>query len=127
MKKETLEEAAEKKFNYFKVKNPIVVLDSHIRPYKLGFLHGAKWQSEWISVNESLPESGENILMHHEIYGIGIGYYTPLDEHWGGTFHGVPVIVSNNKITHWMKLPSKPIYEDLVDAKKFKKQTNNQK
>jgi hypothetical protein len=44
-KQETLEEAAVKEFNDFKEKNPIV-RDSHVYPYKLGFLHGAKWQSE---------------------------------------------------------------------------------
>ena len=44
-KQETLEEAAVKKFNDFKEKNPIV-LDSHVYPYKLGFLHGTKWQQE---------------------------------------------------------------------------------
>jgi hypothetical protein len=44
-KQETLEEAAENAFNNFKRENPIVP-EKHILPYKLGYIEGAKWQSE---------------------------------------------------------------------------------
>ena len=62
----------------------------------------------WISVNESLPDSGENVLIHHKEYGIGIGYCIPLDGSFAGTFHGIPVIDEDKQTTHWMKLPVLP-------------------
>lgn len=63
---------------------------------------------DWISVNESLPESGENVLIYHKQYGVGIGYCVPLDGSFAGTFHGVPIIDEMKQTTHWMKLPCPP-------------------
>lgn len=64
----------------------------------------------WISVKEKLPESGENVLIHHKQYGIGIGYCIPLDGSFAGSFHGVPVIDESKQTTHWMKLPCPPAF-----------------
>ena len=44
-KQETLEEAAESLFNDFQKENQIIPKND-IRPYKLGFIQGAKWQQE---------------------------------------------------------------------------------
>ncbi len=63
---------------------------------------------EWIKVTDSIPQSGENVLMYHSKYGIGIGYCIPLDGLFAGTFHGVPVIDEDKKTTHWMPLPEPP-------------------
>ena len=49
-KQETLEEAAENAFNRFQNENPIVP-SNHIRPYKLGFINGIKWQVENSNIN----------------------------------------------------------------------------
>tara|TARA_R110000868_G_scaffold402839_1_gene679570 strand:+ start:212 stop:475 length:264 start_codon:yes stop_codon:yes gene_type:complete len=40
---QTLEEAAERLFKEFQIENPIVT-NKDIRPFKLGFINGAKWQ-----------------------------------------------------------------------------------
>jgi len=45
MKKETLEEVAERLFKKFQLENPIVP-NSYIRPFKLGVIYGAKLQAE---------------------------------------------------------------------------------
>ena len=45
MKEETIEEAAERLFNNFQKENPIIS-KKDIRPFKLGFIKGTKWQQE---------------------------------------------------------------------------------
>jgi hypothetical protein len=52
---ETLEEAAENAFNDFQSKNPIVP-QKHIRPFKLGFANGTKWQAGRMYSPEELKE-----------------------------------------------------------------------
>jgi hypothetical protein len=54
--KETLEEAAENAFNDFKSKN-LIVPQKHILPFKLGYIEGAKWQTENKYSEEDLMEA----------------------------------------------------------------------
>ncbi len=56
MKKETLEEAAERLFNDFQKENQIVP-KKDIQPFKLGFAKGAKWQAERMYTEEDLREA----------------------------------------------------------------------
>ncbi len=45
MKEETIEEVAERLFNNFQKENPIIPTED-IRPFKLGFIKGIKWEQE---------------------------------------------------------------------------------
>ena len=54
--KETLKEAAENLFNDFQKENQIIPKND-IRPYKLGFIQGAKWQQERSYSEEDLREA----------------------------------------------------------------------
>jgi hypothetical protein len=53
MKEETIEEAAERLFNNFQKENPIIS-KKDIRPFKLGFIKGAKWQAERMYSEEDM-------------------------------------------------------------------------
>jgi hypothetical protein len=53
MKEETIEEAAERLFNNFQKENPIIS-KKDIRPFKLGFIKGTKWQSERMYSEEDM-------------------------------------------------------------------------
>jgi hypothetical protein len=53
MKEETIEEAAERLFNNFQKENPIIPTED-IRPFKLGFIKGTKWQAERIYSEEDM-------------------------------------------------------------------------
>jgi hypothetical protein len=55
-KQETLEEAAERLFKEFQIENPIVP-NNHIRPFKLGFIKSAKWQSKRMYSEEDIKEA----------------------------------------------------------------------
>lgn len=58
----------------------------------------------WIKVTERLPESGQQVIMFHIEYGIGIGYCIPFNGSFAGTFNNVPVIDEDNKVTHWQEI-----------------------
>jgi hypothetical protein len=53
MKEETIEEAAERLFSNFQKENPIIS-KKDIRPFKLGFIKGTKWQSERMYSEEDM-------------------------------------------------------------------------
>jgi hypothetical protein len=53
MKEETIEEAAERLFNNFQKENPIIS-KKDIRPFKLGFIKGTKWQAERMYSEEDM-------------------------------------------------------------------------
>ena len=56
MKEETIEEAAERLFNNFQKENPIIS-KKDIRPFKLGFIKGTKWQQERMYSEEDLKSA----------------------------------------------------------------------
>ena len=53
MKEETIEEVAERLFNNFQKENPIIS-KKDIRPFKLGFIKGTKWQAERMYSEEDM-------------------------------------------------------------------------
>jgi hypothetical protein len=61
MKQKSLEETAENAFNDFQSKNPIVP-QKHIRPFKLGFANGAKWQAERMYNEEDMKLFAEWLI-----------------------------------------------------------------
>lgn len=69
MQKETLEEAAESKFNIFKKENPIVPKE-HINPFKLGFINGAKWQAERMYSEEDIKNAFDSAREFNSLDGI---------------------------------------------------------
>ena len=67
-------------------------------------------QSEWISVEERLPEIGTRVLLCGRYEGKGIiaycatGYFDGITyrEHWGADINGTA------EVTHWQPLPEPP-------------------
>jgi hypothetical protein len=55
MKEETIEEAVERLFKDFLFENPIIPKED-IRPFKLGFIKGTKWQSKRMYSEEEVLE-----------------------------------------------------------------------
>jgi hypothetical protein len=55
MKEETIEEAVERLFKDFLFENPIIPKED-IRPFKLGFIKGTKWQSKKMYSEEEVLE-----------------------------------------------------------------------
>jgi hypothetical protein len=67
-KQETLEEAAERLFSNFQKENPIIPIPKEdIRPFKLGFIKGAKWQQEQ-DKNKYSEEDVYHILCEHTAF-----------------------------------------------------------
>ena len=56
MKEETIEEVAERLFNNFQKENPIIS-KKDIRPFKLGFIKGTKWQAERMYSEEDMMKA----------------------------------------------------------------------
>lgn len=69
------------------------------RAYWDGYEDGKKAATEWISVDERLPEKNKTIVCTDGIY-IGTVYYS-------GKF-GFEDYAPFDKITHWMPLPEPP-------------------
>lgn len=70
-----------------------------------GFKAGAEWQakqSPWISVEERLPENGENVLFYSQVGGAIVGCYEK-------------EMVDELEITHWMPIPS---FDHILEANK---------
>lgn len=60
--------------------------------------------SEWISVNDRLPEIGEEVLIAFSDYDLMVGELLPDGQGFANPYERV-----NYKIvTHWMPLPQKP-------------------
>lgn len=67
--------------------------------------------SEWISVNDRLPEIGEEVLIAFSDSGLMVGELLPDGQGFANPYERV-----NYKIvTHWMPLPQKPESEGLSD------------
>jgi hypothetical protein len=56
MKEETIEEAVERLFKDFLFENPIIPKED-IRPFKLGFIKGTKWQSKRMYSEEDMKKA----------------------------------------------------------------------
>lgn len=64
--------------------------------------------SEWISVDDRMPEDRAEILIYFEtacLSNVAIGYYQ--DTYWF-EIHGDKRVVTDNWPTHWMELPGPP-------------------
>lgn len=70
------------------------------------FLKGAEWQSKqspYISVNDKLPETDDNVVYINNLSGaVGIGFY--VDNMWHVSYTGEEV----HGVTHWMYIPNFP-------------------
>ena len=76
--------------------------------YQKGFCDGYDFAQTWISVNERLPETCENVLVF--THGLSdIGYYSPTGRFW------ICYVDEDARVTHWMPLPKAP-KEDYRDA-----------
>ena len=65
--------------------------------------------SEWVSVDERLPELGVGILIYLKSGYIGCGYRSKEQENdnlW--VFYHTDMELKNDKLTHWMPLPQPP-------------------
>lgn len=59
--------------------------------------------SEWISVDDRLPEDGDEILMWSEVFhGVVLG------DRSDGEWWNESDIITTAKITHWQPLPEPP-------------------
>ena len=73
------------------------------------FIAGANYalQNQWISVDEALPKSNENVFVVNEFGGNGYAHYDYENKTWrmssGGNAEGSDEIHST--ITHWMEIP----------------------
>lgn len=65
--------------------------------------------SEWISVDDRLPEPGKTILFHtnHLLDGVEIGRYEPASNRHPALFVGRCGFLKG-LVTHWMPLPEPP-------------------
>ena len=62
--------------------------------------------SNWISVNERLPEDGVDVLVGYDFADNDPFIMTYEDGRW---FYGIDGdFMLNNNITHWMPLPEPP-------------------
>ncbi len=125
MKKETVEQAAEKLFPY-----PEIIKDNHgytanvhkkrINKKRDLFISGAKWrqdQDQWIDVKDDLPEIGHDkeypgaskMLLLSDGEYVYYGLYEETDD-WKDFVdsEGNGFIDEDIKITHWQPLPKPP-------------------
>lgn len=81
----------------------------HIK-FAWGMWQARAAQSEWISVEDRLPEIGTRVLLCGRYEGKGIiaycaiGYFDGITyrEHWGADINGTA------EVTHWQPLPEPP-------------------
>ena len=61
--------------------------------------------SEWISVDDRLPELNSEVITFHHVYGTNTGHYVG-DDYWH-----IPCVAGDYRrfyISHWMELPEPP-------------------
>jgi len=58
--------------------------------------------SEWISVDDRLPEEGAWYLCYHSDFDIEVLTFDPDDKIWENDYY------SHIEVTHWMPLPAPP-------------------
>lgn len=69
--------------------------------------------SEWISVSERLPDAengageSENVLIHDDLTGVGVGFYCHDENVWADK-DGVELDPDLYAVTHWQPLPAPP-------------------
>jgi len=76
----------------------------------LNSARGKEIAMEWISVEERLPEEGQNVLFYFEVTGVEVGHYTLInDVHYGkgNQFYNKGGFLTDD-VTHWMPLPAPP-------------------
>lgn len=61
--------------------------------------------NDWTDVDESMPDSETDVIIHTEDGEVGAGYHDGQDWRWlsGG--------VVNIEVTHWMHFPLPPLKE----------------
>lgn len=79
--------------------------------FKEGFIAGAEWQakqSPWISVEERLPETDDNVFYTNFLSGaLGVGFY--INNNWYEAYTGNVIY----GVTHWMPIPS---FDEILEA-----------
>ena len=66
--------------------------------------------SEWISVEDRLPEDRVDVVFYGEFVGTVLGNYAcERDGPWHAVYSN---FVWNKEITHWMPLPPNPSIEE---------------
>ncbi len=66
---------------------------------------------KWISVEDRLPDSGQDVLLVHMIRDDASSVMSGWRDgtHWfENCYYGKPALVPKEDITHWMPLPSLP-------------------
>lgn len=75
--------------------------------------------SEWISVDDDYPESGQNVLTYNPTGPVtyGIRQFVEHNEHymWDGEVVGRHYLLRQYPITHWIPLPDAPASEGRAD------------
>ena len=67
--------------------------------------------TEWISIEDRLPESGQDVLLVHMISDDASSVMSGWRDsnHWfENCYYGKPANVPKEDITHWMPLPEPP-------------------
>lgn len=67
-------------------------------------------QNEWVSVEESLPEEKQRVIVRCERVGTSVGWIL-----WGNWMADIGP--DAGKVTHWMPLPAPPDKDNHVPAK----------
>lgn len=82
------------------------ILHPQMRRYaKNAYKEGYRKQSEWISVDERLPEDGETVLTISCEAEMEVCFY---ETAWKGVFQQCSGLIKIYNITHWMPLPEPP-------------------
>lgn len=70
---------------------------------------------EWISVKEMLPEYNINVLLYNCEESIFIGYRHKMEDDPDVWYTPDIYYIEDEKLTHWMPLPSPPVELDEID------------
>lgn len=117
--KQTVEEAAKEYYERYKIH----LAKDIFRPRIIDvFKSGAEWQanqSPWISVEDSLPEMQQRVLVIHKLpkrLNVYIMKRIPHDTSNpnNGKWHWSKV-TNDNEVTHWMPIPS---FDEILEANK---------
>ena len=61
--------------------------------------------SEWISVEEEMPEVGERVLVFHEGVSMHVLFWDERNEEWTDDYE---TFLNPEEVTHWQPLPEPP-------------------
>ncbi len=65
--------------------------------------------SDWISVEDRLPEAGQGVIYYFEPVGVHVGHYSRFD---GVDIFAGPAGFLGDDVTYWMPLPPPPEVND---------------